>query len=512
MRKNKEILRLKHEAGLSTRQIARSLSLSHSTVGDLLRRAEAAGLSWPLPEGMDDATLQTLLYPGNPQPVRSRPEPDMAWIHRELRRKGVTLQLLWAEYKQAHPDGYQYSQFCQRYHRWRDALDVVLRQTYRAGEKLFVDFAGQTVPVVDPATGEMRQAQIFIATLGASNYTYAEALWSQELGHWIGAHCRAFEFFGGVPAILVPDNLKAGVARASRYEPDVNPTYAEMAAHYGTVVIPARPRHPRDKAKVEVAVQIVERWILAALRHRQFFSLAELNQAIAELLEALNNRPFQKLEGCRRSLFESLDRPALRPLPPQRYEFAEWKKARANIDYHIQVDHNYYSVPYQLVHVELDVRLTGGTVEVFHGGKRVASHARVYGKGQYVTDLQHRPAAHRRHLEWSPSRLIRWAESIGPHTAQLVQAVLDARPHPEQGYRSCLGILRLGKRFTPERLEAAAKRAVTVGAASYRSVQSILQQGLDRLPLPSDQDSPPALPAHANVRGPEYYRQEGASS
>ena len=512
MRQNKEILRLRHELHLSTRQIARSLNISHSTVGDLLRRAQAAGLTWPLPNELDDTALQAKLYPGNPAPTQARPEPDMEQVHRDLRRKGVTLQLLWAEYKRTYPDGYQYTQFCAHYHRWSGKLDLVLRQTYRAGEKMLVDFAGQTVPVVDPRTGEVRQAYIFVAVLAASNYTYAESMWSQELGPWIGAHCRAFEFFGGVAAILVPDNLKAGVSRASRYDPEVNPTYAEMAAYYGAAVIPARPRKPRDKAKVEEAVQNVERWILAALRNRTFFSRDELDRAIAELLVELNNRPFQKLEGSRRSLFEKLDRPALKPLPPQRYELAEWKKASVNIDYHIQVEHNYYSVPYQLVQTEVDVRLTGATVEVLHAGKGVASHLRSYGKGQYITDPQHRPAAHQKHLEWTPSRIVRWADQAGPHTAQLVKAVMESRPHPEQGYRACLGIMRLGKRFTPERLEAAARRAVAIGACSLRSVQSILECGLDRIPPESEPEAPAPATTHANVRGPEYYRQKEGSS
>jgi transposase len=507
MRKNKEILRLKHELNLSTRQIAESLNISHSTVGDVLRRAGGAGLSWPLPEGLDDATLQAKLYPGNPGPAHGRAEPDLEWVHRELRRKGVTMQLLWAEYKQAHVDGYQYTQFCDRYNRWHGKLNLVLRQSHRAGEKTFLDYVGPTVPIVDPRTGEVHEAYVFVAVLGASSYTYAEATWSQDLWDWIGANCRAFEFFGGVTDILVPDNLKAGVTLASRYDPEVNRSYAEMAAHYGTVVIPTRPRKPRDKAKAEAGVLLVERWILAALRNRRFFSLAELNEAIAELLVRLNNQLFQKLSGSRRSLYETLDRPALRPLPGQRYELAEWKKAKANIDYHVQVEHNFYSVPHQLVHVELEVRLTGAVVEVFHAGKRVASHLRLRGKGQYSTDPQHRPIAHQKHLEWTPSRIIHWAGTVGPAAAQLVQAIMADRPHPEQGYRACLGILRLSNHFTPERLEAAAARAVAIGATTYRSVQSILQQGLDRIPLPLDAGGSPPTPVHPNVRGPEYYRQ-----
>ncbi len=504
MRKVKEILRLHFELGLRVRQIARSLSVSHSTVSDLLGRAQAAGLTWPLPEGLDEAALEARLYTAPGGRPRNPAEPDMEWIHRELRRKGVTLQLLWAEYRQAYPDGYQYSQFCERYRKWRGTLDIVMRQTHRAGEKMFVDYAGKTVPVVAPTTGEVREAQVFIAVLGASNYSYVEASWSQELGPWIEAHCRAFEFFGGVPEILVPDNLKGGVARACRYEPDINPTYQEMATHYGTAVIPARPKKPRDKAKVEVAVQIVERWILAVFRNRTFFSLDELNEAIRQELDRLNDKPFQKLEGSRRSLYQTVDRPALKPLPQERFELAEWKKARVNIDYHVAVDGNYYSVPYQLVHREVDIRLTAWVVEVIHKGRRVASHARTYGKGKFVTEPGHRPASHARHLEWTPSRLVTWAERVGPNAASLVQTILASKPHPEQGYRSCLGLMRLGSRYSPERLEAAAQRALALGGTSYHSVKSILDKGLDQEPLRPPVSASP-LPGHANVRGPGYY-------
>lgn len=510
MRKIKEILRLRWAAGLGVRQIARSCNLSHSTVSDYLARAQAAGLSWPLPEHLDDAALENLLFrPKGRVRGRTYPEPDFAYIHRELRRKGMTLHQLWLEYKQEHPDGYQYSRFCELYQEWHKGLDVVLRQTHRAGEKVFVDYAGQTIPVIDPVTGNVVPAYLFAAVLGASNYTYAEATLSQDLLSWISAHIHAFEFFGGVPRIIVPDNTKTAVSSPCRYEPDLNPTYQEMAAHYGAVVIPARPRKPRDKAKVETGIQVAERWILARLRDRQFFGLASLNEAIREGLHELNERPFQKLEGCRRTLFETLDKPALLPLPPVRYEFAVWKKARVNIDYHIEVEHNYYSVPYQLVRQEVDVRLTAGTVEVFHRGRRVATHARLHGRGAFSTDPQHRPAAHQRYLEWSPSRLVSWAEGIGPHTARLVAALLETRPHPEQGYRSCLGILSLSKRYPTDRLEAACRRALAMGAIAYRHVKSILEKGLDRLPPESESDRPPILPRHENLRGPGYYREEG---
>lgn len=511
MRKIKEILRLYYGLHMGKRQIARGLSISHTTVSDLLRRAQAAGINWPLPENLDEARLEALLYPGNPAGNIRRPEPDMSLIHRELRRKGVTLQLLWLEYKEQHPGGYQYSQFCERYREFCGKLDIVMRQNHRAGEKMFVDYAGPTVPVVDATTGEVRQAQVFVAVLGASSYTYAEATFAQDLPSWIGSHCRAFAFFGGVPEVIVPDNLKSGVTSASRYEPDINPTYQEMAAHYGTVVIPARPRKPRDKAKAEVGVQVVERWILAVLRNRTFFSLTELNQAIVELLDKLNQRPFKKLPGSRQSLFETLEKPALQPLPAIPYEFARWKKARVNIDYHVEVEHNYYSVPYQLVRQEVDIRFTSGTVEVLYKGQRVASHALSFGKGKYVTDRQHMPAAHQKYLEWSPSRLVNWAGTVGPYTASLVRTILETRPHPEHGYRSCLGIIRLGKLYPSERMEAGAQRALACGATSYKSLKSILEKGLDRVPLTNQAPTPP-VENHPNLRGSSYYAgPEGVS-
>ena len=502
MRKVREVLRLRHELGLGLRQIARSLGLSHSTVSGYLGRAEAAGVLWPLPEDLGDAELEARLFPGSEGQGRRRPEPDWGRVHRELRRKGVTLQLLWLEYKREHPNGYQYSRFCDLYRRWLKTADLVMRQVHRAGEKVFVDWAGLTVPVVDSATGEVREAYVFVGALGASNYTYAEASFSQALPAWITAHCRMFEFFGGVPAVVVPDNPRTAVVQSCRYEPDLHPTYREMAAHYGTAIIPARPKKPRDKAKVETAVQAVERWVLAPLRNRTFFSLAELNQAIREGIEQLNARPFQKLPGCRKGLFETLDRPALKPLPPTRYEFAEWRKARVNIDYHVEVDKNFYSVPYQLVGQEVEVRLGATTVEVFYQGQRVAAHARSSGKGRYVTEDRHRPAAHRRHLEWTPSRLVAWAGNIGPETAQLVRLLLASRPHPEQGYRSCLGLLRLARQYGASRIEAAAARALAIGALSYRSVKSILERGLDLVPLPAEASHTPAPLRHTNLRGP----------
>ena len=503
MRKIREALRLYHVAGMSIRAVARSLKASPSTVGDYIRRAEAAGMSWPLDESLDDAQLERRLFP---VPVSSRvprPLPQWSEVHRELRGKGVTLALLWQEYKAVHPQGLQYSRFCEQYRAWASTLDVVMRFEHRAGEKMFVDYAGQTVAVVDPHTGEIRQAQIFVAVLGASNYTFAEATWTQALPDWIASHVRAFEFYGGCAELVIPDNHRPAVNRAHRYEPDTNPTYHDLARHYAVAVLPTRARKPRDKAKVEVGVQVVERWILAALRHRTFFSLAELNTAIARLLERLNARPFRKLAGSRRSMFEQLDRPALRPLPPERYVFAEWKKARVNIDYHVEVDGHYYSVPHALVRRQLDVRLTATTVECLYRGQRVASHMRSSRKGRHTTVDEHMPEKHRRMGQWTPERFMRWAEKIGPATGALITTVLDSRRHPQQAFRSCLGILRLANGYGDERLEAAARRALAIGANSYRSVESILAHRLDeRAPEQSELAAPVE---HDNIRGARYY-------
>jgi len=505
MRKIREVLRLKHEHSLANRIIARSCSVGRSTIAEYLRRAEQAGLSWPLPPELDDAELDRRLFPPPPGlPAGSRPLPDWAEVHRELRAKGVTLFLLWEEYKQTHPEGYQYSWFCQQYRRWAGKVDVVMRQEHRAGEKLFVDYAGQTVPIVDPGTGEIREAQVFIAVLGASNYTYVEATWTQTLPDWIGSHVRALNFLGGVPELIVPDNLKSGVSKACFYEPDLNPTYQDMASHYGCAVIPARVRAPRDKAKVEVGVQVVERWILARFRKITFFSLAELNATIRQWLDQLNERPFNKLPGCRRTLYETLDKPALKPLPQAPYVYAEWTKARVNIDYHVQVDGHFYSVPYQLVKHQLDIRITRTTVEAFLKAKRVASHIRSYQKGGYTTLKEHMPTAHQKYLEWTPQRLIRWAAKIGASTAQVVEIILRSKPHPQQGFRSCLGIMRLGKAYDPHRVEAACTRALAIGAPTYKSVGAILKNGLDKRPLPTKNKETAAI-VHQNIRGPHYY-------
>jgi transposase len=433
--------------------------------------------------------------------------PNWATVHHELKRKGVTLFLLWQEYKAATPDGLQYSWFCQAYRAWASKLDLVMRQTHRAGEKLFGDYAGQGIPVVNGHSGEVHEVAIFVAVLGASNYTYAEATWTQSLPDWIGSHVRTFAALGGVPEIVVPDNLKAAVTRAHRYEPEINRTYAALAQHYGFAIIPARAAKPRDKAKVEVGVQVVERWMLARLRHHTFFALAEVNAALQPLLATLNARPFKRLPGSRQALFDALERPVLRSLPLQPYEYAEWKQARVNIDYHVEVEGHYYSVPYMLVKQQLDVRLSAQVVELFHKGKRVASHRRSLLKGRHSTVAAHMPTAHQRYAEWTPQRLIHWAAHSGPATAQVVETILASRPHPQQGFRSCLGIMRLGKSYGDARLEAACQRALALGACSYKSLESILKHGLDRHPLPQ-KPAATAGSAHMNIRGPHYYTEE----
>jgi transposase len=510
MRKLKEVLRL-HSLGLSQHQIARSCSISQSTVHEYVSAAQAAGVKWPLPEDWGDQQIEQRLFPQRPGPAiwRKRPEPDWPQIHQELQtHKDLTLLLVWQEGRESNPDGYGYSRFCELYRRWLKKLDLVLRQEHRAGEKMFVDYAGATIPIYDPQTGEVQPAAVFVAVLGASSYTFAEATPGQDLRSWTGSHMRAFEFFGGVTQVVVPDNLKSAVTHPSYYEPDLNPTYRDMGEHYGVAIIPARPYRARDKAKAEVGVQVVQRWIVAALRKRKFFSLEEANQAIAELLVRLNQRPFRKREGNRASLFAQLDRPALKPLPATRYQFGEWKTARVNIDYHVEVERHYYSVPYALVHQEVDVHLTGDTLEVVHRGVRVASHVRCYEAGKATTLTEHSPKAHQKYVGRTPSRLIEEAQQIGPSTGQLVEAILAAKRHPEMGYRSCLGILRLAKTYPAERMEAAARRALRARAYSFQSMDSILKNQLDRLPGPEgNPGDAPVQPAvdHDNIRGADYF-------
>jgi len=506
MRKIREVLRLKNECGLSQLAISNSCNISKTAAFQYLDRARRAGLGWPLPSELDDAALEVLLFPKVVNSLGTDLSlPDWANIHLELMKKGVTRTLLWQEYIEKHPHGLRYSHFCEYSRQWGKTLRISMRQIHKAGERLYVDYAGKTVPIFDAATGEARPAQIFVAVWGASSFTYADASLSQDLPSWTNSHVKAFEYFGCVPEIVVPDNLKSAVTAPCRYDPDINPTFLELSAHYGFAVVPARVRRPKDKAKAELGVQLVTRWILAVLRHRKFFSLSSLNTAIAELLEKLNSKPFQKLPGSRRSLFESLDRPAAKPLTQNRYVYAEVLNCRVNIDYHIAVDDHFYSVPYSLRGEKIVVRLTANTVEILHKNRRIFSHPRSYKKWHYSTLPEHMPESHRKYLEWTPSRILSWAATIGAATAEVVQTILDSKMHPEQSFRSCLGIFRLGKHYGNDRLEAACRRAIAFHTCRYKSLKSILEHGLDRHP-PAVIPPSPVLLHHANIRGGDYYK------
>ncbi|MBA2685035.1 MAG: IS21 family transposase [Gemmatimonadaceae bacterium] len=516
MRKVREVLRLKYECGRGRRDIAASVGIGGATVSGYINRAAAAGLTWEKAKGLSDAEVEALLFQevGRNEPLTRRAI-DFGWVHRELSRAGVTLQTLWVEYRDAAAaarelKAYEYSRFCDLYAQWRTKLSVTMRQVHRAGEKLFIDYSGKKPRIVDKSSGEVTEVELFVAVMGASNYTFAEATRTQKLADFVGSTVRTFEYLGGVPEVLVPDQLRSAVSGPDRYEPDINPTYLEMAQHYDVTVIPARPRKPRDKAKVEGAVLIVQRWIIAALRHRTFFSLAELNQAIAELLERLNNRPFQKLEGCRRSAFETIDKPVLRRLPTRRYELADWKHAKVNIDYCVSYELRLYSVPHALVGQQVEIRATSSVVEILHKGTRVASHRRSYApKGASVIADEHRPRAHREYGKWPPERIATWAASIGPHVGKVVTAIMSHRTHPETGYRASMGVIRLKDRYGDERVDAACRRALHIGSPTFKSVNAILKNGLDRAPLAEAPTRPPI--DHDNIRGGDYFNKEDTS-
>lgn len=505
MRKIREILRLKWECHCSNHLIARSVGISSSTVSECLRRAQVAKLVWPLPEECDDLALEAQLYPPV-LPIQAADKGEIDWqhIHQELKRKGVTLMLLWQEHQQAYPRGLRYSRFCECYRNWRGELDVWMRQTHKAGEKAFVDYSGMKLAMRNSLTGETVEVEIFVMALGASSYTFAEATLTQQLCDWIGSHVRAFEFFGGVAEILVPDNLLSGVTKAHRYEPEINLSYQEMASHYGVAIIPARVMTPQDKSKVENAVQQVERQILAKLRDCIFFSLLEINEAIRPLLDELNQRSFQKMTGSRKIQFDEFEKSALKPLAATRYVYAEWKKVRAGADYHIELHHHFYSVPYTYAKKELDARYTQNTVEIFYKNKRIASHLSSFKKYQHTTITEHMPKRHQAYAEWTPERLVIWAKKIGPATAQLMELVMASRAHPQQGFRSCLGILRLAKTYTDARLESSCLRAISIGAHSYKSIDSILKHGLDQTPVESTPET--SIPdTHEYIRGENYF-------
>jgi transposase len=477
-------------------------------VSDYLGRARRASLSWPLPDALDDERLEALLFPPPPGvPSDQRPMPDWAAVHRDFRRPNVTLALLWDEYRTTTTDGFGYSWFCDLYREWAGRLKPTLRQVHIAGERQFVDFAGHTMEVIDAATGEIHRADIFVAVLGASSFIYAEATASQALPDWIAAHVNTLTALGGVPRQIVSDNLKAGITKACFYEPVVNRTYADMAAHYRTAIIPARPYKPRDKAKVEVGVQVVQRWILARLRNRRFFSLGELNRAIRELVDQLNDRPMRGWGTTRRALFEQLDRPALSALPLAPYEYADWKRCRVNLDYHIEVEKHFYSVPFRLLRQEVEARIIAKAVKIFHRGKLVAMHLRSLRPYQASTMADHMPSSHRRYRDWTHERLQREAAAIGDDTAALVEIILRSRPHPEQGFRSCIGILGLRKRYGADRLDAACAKALALSTRSYGSVAAILRNSQESKNAQERERVETSLPnlLHENIRGPGYY-------
>jgi len=498
----REVLRLMQNH--SNREIGRICSVSHSTIGQYRKQIEKAGLSSEQIDKLSDEELRQILKNRRgKKKEQNRPQPDFNWIHQELKKKSVTLQLLWEEYKSTHPDGYESSQFNHLYRQWSKKLNPSMRQTHIAGEKVFVDFTGHTIPIKDPEGGPEQRAEIFVAVLGASNYTYAEATLSQSIPNWIGCHINAFGYFNGVPELIVPDNLKSAVKTPCRYEPTVNRSFQEMASHYGIGVLPARVRKPKDKAKAEVGVQIVSRWILATFRNRDFFCVNELNDEIIYLLENLNNRPFKKLQGTRRSLFEAIDQPKLKPLPALPYFFANWKKARVNLDYHVELEQHYYSVPYSLIHYNVYLRYTSKTVEIFHDNQRVASHIKNTTLGGKTTVISHMPKSHQQHLKWTPSKIVTWAQQVGEATYDVIQGLINSDRHAEQTYRSCLGIKRLSTYYPAERIEAACRRAIAINGRSYKSIQSILKNGLDQQSLPLVQEEKAVK--HKNLRGNAYY-------
>lgn len=506
MRKIREILRLHHEEALGNREIARRLKLGAGSVSRYLARARAAKLLWPLTDEWTEDKIYAVLFPSTSKHP-AHPRPDFGRIHKELKRKGVTLMLLWYEYQEFYPKGYSYSRYCELYQEFTGKLKPSMRIIHQSGEKLFVDYSGLTVPWVDKTNGELHKAQIFVAVLGASNYTFIEATADQSLLSWVQSHIHAFEFFGGITVCLVPDNLKSGVTKSHLYDPDVNRTYQEMADHYGLAVVPARSRTPKDKAKVEVGVQGIQRWILAPLRDVTFFSVSEINEAIAPLLKRYNERAFSELDGTRLSHYLEIDKPALKALPITPYSYAEWKRARSGIDYHIVVEKHYYSIPYRYIKEYIDVRIAPMTIECFHKGNRIALHQRSFKPG-HSTDHGHMPRAHQDHAEWTPQRMHSWANSIGPNTGQLIKALTELHKIPEQSYRSCLGILRMSKTYGNERLENAAIRALHIGAIRYKNIESILKSGLDQQPLSlptSESMAADPIRLHENIRGSKYY-------
>lgn len=504
MQKIREALRLKFQANLSIRKIARATQVSVGTIQHILSQASIHQLSWPLPEPMTDKQLVSLLYPAKPKSPDAVVLPDWLHIHQELKRKEVTKWLLWQEYEQSVANSYSYSQFCRRYTAWLGQQKRSMRQIHKAGEKCFVDYAGPTIDIIDRNTGEVHKAQIFVGVLGASNYTYAEASRSQTSKDWLMSHVRMFEYFQGVPLMLVPDNLKSGVTKACRYDPDINASYQQLAEHYHVAVMPARPLKPKDKAKAEVGVQVVERWIMAKLRHQLFFSLYELNHVMGQLLEDLNTRAFKKLEGNRRQAYEQLDKPALNPLPKHPYRYSDIRQAKVNIDYHISYEQHHYSVPHAYVGEKVEIHASDALIEVFFGQTKIASHPRKHIPGM-TTDASHMPMPHAKHMKWTPERLKSWAAQVGEDTLTWVSQRMAEKKHPEQAYRLCLGLLGLTKKLPKQRLNSACRLANQQGLTRLKQIKSILQNNQDQ--LPEQLSINVSLPQqHENIRGAQCYQ------
>lgn len=510
MRKIKEILRMEFDNGISKNKIARACKIGRKTVQVYFHRFKASGLRWPLPENMSDEELEQRLFSEHKVKSNSRESLNYEYLFKEIKRSNVTLALLWEEYKQDYPDGYQYSQFCELFRRYRKTLNYSMRQDHKAGEKTFVDF-GEGLKLVDPRTGEIIPTKLFVSVWGASTLTFVRAVLGEDLANWIDVNVSALDYYGCCPKAIVPDNLKSAVTKACRYEPEINPAYTEFARHYGVVIFPARPHRPKDKPKAENAVKLAKRWILAKLRNRIFYSLTQMNAAICELLEEFNNKQMKRFKKSRRELFEILDKPSALPLPCEKYEFAEWKKVRVNIDYHVCFDAHYYSVPYTFIQQELEIRATRTTIEIFKKGQRICSHQRSYCKYQHTTQAEHMPLPHQKYLEWTPARILRWAEKCGPFVKEIVEKMLQSRKFPEQAYRSCLGLFRLGTIYSDERLEKACRRALEYHIDSYRGINNILLKNLDKIEI-KEGSQQKIFVSHENIRGAGYYENEKVSN
>jgi transposase len=503
MRKLKEAARLLLEFKLGVRQIARTCNISTSTAHAYVDRLKELDVPYGEIAAMGDDELGELLFPKEQRSSAKR-LPDFEYLSKEMTKKGVTLLLLHEEYKKDNPGGYEQSRFYTLYREWAKKVDPVMRFTHKAGEKMFIDFSGDKAHYQDPTTGKIVEVELFISVLGASSYLYARAVSDQTTENFVNCTIKAFEFYGGCTEYVVPDNARSAVTHPSYYEPDINRVFAAMAEHYTIAVLPTRVRKPRDKAKVENGVLQAQRRILASLRNTTFFSLAELNKAIAEETKKLNERPMTGISKSRHDLFLEIDKPALRPLPQERYTLTAWKKGKVHIDYHIDVEKTHYSVPYTLLGQNVDISYTSSLVEIYHRGKRIASHMRVNKPGAFVTDKLHMPHSHRQYLEWTPERIKSWGEKIGLHTKLLMEAIMEHREHPEHGYRSCLGLIRLAKLYPPERVDQACKRACDLQAYNYKSVKALLERGLEKM---SPEVKQKIIPLHSNVRGKNYYTE-----